>query len=386
MLERLKRSATILMIGVFFVLLWLPLADSVFHLDRSPMLNEKRQLAGFPAWAAGFSGLRGFLSGLDAYHRDHFGFRRPLIRLGQKLKSRLFRESAFSDVMIGRDGWLYLVDARMIERYRGLDLFTPEDLRNWQSLLERRRDWLAARGIKYLFVIPPDKQSVYPEYLPDWMTPAGSVTKLDQFVAYLKAHSTVEVLDLRPVLREAKRARRTYLFTDTHWNDYGSFVGYQALIRALARQLPGLGEPLSLDDFEEHSREWKDGDLSNLLGQSQTMPEKDFVELVPRPPRSALELHTDDSIYPNQWKTGTLPSYTENPAQKYNILLFRDSFAHGWTPFVGFNFKRAVFIWQYHWNAPVIEREKPDVVVDEVVERFVCQLDPRQLLQEDELK
>jgi hypothetical protein len=326
--------------------------------------------------------LRALPAGLEAYYRDHFGFRKQLISWDKKWKHKLFREEIYPDVIIGRDGWLFYTGQHMLEHFRGIKTFTPEELKNWQSLLEKRRDWLALRGIKYLFVIAPDKHSIYPEYLPDWITKVGP-TKLDQFVAYMKAHSTVEVLDLRPALLEAKETARTYQYTDTHMNFYGGFVAYQALVRALSRQLPGLGEPLPYEAFALELSQQKGGDLAVMLGRNMT--EKDFISLVPRPPLQLRLAQTDTNIFVKRWPEDTEPVYTENPSRKYTLLSYRDSFSCSWMHFLGYHFKRAIYIWQYNWNSQVMTQQKPDVVVDEILERLFNELDTTQLMKDDGL-
>jgi hypothetical protein len=55
------------------------------------------------------------------------------------------------------------------------------------------------------------------------------------------------------------------------------------------------------------------------------------------------------------------------------------------TNLLGYHFKRTVYIWQYQWNRQVIDRQKPDVVVDEILERFLNDLDTRKLMQDDGL-
>jgi len=84
--------------------------------------------------------------------------------------------------MTGRDGCSFWRPIRWLSHYTGLARLTPEDLDTWQKLLEARRDWLAQLGTKYVFVIPPDKHSVYPEYLPDWLKKGEQPSKLDQFI------------------------------------------------------------------------------------------------------------------------------------------------------------------------------------------------------------
>ena len=150
----------------------------------------------------------------------------------------------------GRTRWLAL----LLRRAHARTLEPPvrlgeQDLRDWRRLLELRRDWLRERGIKYLFIVPPDKHTIYPEYLPTWMEPSSKPSKLQQLAEYMKTHSDVEFIDLSQTLIDAKKIRVNYLQTDTHWNAFGGFVAYRTLVQGLSRQLPEL-EPLPLDAYE----------------------------------------------------------------------------------------------------------------------------------------
>jgi len=53
-------------------------------------------------------------------------------------------------------------------------------------------------------------------------------------------HSTVEVLDLRPVLRKAGEREPVFYKIDTHWNLMGGFIAYEAVLSKLSGQIPGL--------------------------------------------------------------------------------------------------------------------------------------------------
>jgi alginate O-acetyltransferase complex protein AlgJ len=379
----LRISVAVLRAAIFLIILWLPTLDSFFGLDKAPLLNEKRDPSPFPEITTSVDGLRALPAGLEAYFNDHFGFRRRLIRWEQNWKQDYFNETSRPEVMIGRDGWLYYTAQYMIEHFRGIKPFTHEELENWQSLLEKRRDWLTRRGIKYLFVIPPDKQSIYPEYLPAWMTKVGPQTKLDQFFMHMKEHSTVAVLDLRPALIEAKKKARTYLFADTHWNSFGGFIGYHSVMKALSQQMPEVSEPLSYEMFEAMPIQEMGGDLAVMLGQEMTA--REGFQFTARPPLEFPAAVVDSNIYDKQWPQGMEPVYTENPSGKYKLLTFRDSFSVAWVPLFGYHFKRAVHVWQYSWNSAVIEQEKPDIVIDEILERSFNVLDSKQLMFEDGL-
>jgi alginate O-acetyltransferase complex protein AlgJ len=368
---RLRRLASLLFCGSFLVALWLPLLDSIFKLDHSPVPIENREPAKFPRLASGVLGLKSYFAGLEAYYSDHFGFRKLLIRAHGRLERKVFGQGT-SDVLIGRDQWLYYVANHALDNHMGSRPLTGEQLLAWRKLLETRRDWLAQRGIKYLFVAAPNKESIYPEYLPGWANKAGAVTQLDQFLAYMHANSTVSILDLRPTLLESKKNGRSYLLTDTHWNQLGAFAAYQDIIRTLANQLPGL-TPLPREAFDTNYSQAPGGDLARMLAQEQAMSEPDYITFTPRSQLPAFEKKEDASILPKNWAPEEQPVVTANPQEKYSAVVFRDSFSSALTPFLGYHFKRMVLIWQRPWDFAVIEREKPDVVIDETLERY---LDP----------
>jgi hypothetical protein len=382
--QRRRRTTDLCLIVAFFALLWLPTLDSLFHLDHAPTPNEKRLLNAFPKWSASGVSPKAYLVGIEAWFNDHFGFRKRLVRLHSKWKRDLFKDSSLADVIVGRDGWLFYGGGRMIDNHRGTSLLSTNDLRAWQELLETRRDWLTRRGIRYLFVIAPNKESIYPEHLPEWLATPGPTRKLDQFISHMRAHSTVEVMDLRPALLEAKRHARTYLFSDSHWNALGAFAGYEAVVRAIGRQLPGV-EPLPLIAFKQSFEDTIGGDLADLLGQERTLKERGVIRLEPLPPLQPLEVGDGPAPDPGSGTRERRPRYTEQPGQRYRVLLFRDSFANAWQKLLGHNFSRVLYVWQQHWSAPLVEREHPDIVVDEMLERYFNERDPRELRREDAL-
>jgi alginate O-acetyltransferase complex protein AlgJ len=384
--ERIRHGLQWATIAVFLGLLWLPAFDSFFHWDKAPMPNENRAPARFPAFNLTIGGVRDFVAGLESYYNDHFGFRRRLIRWNNHWKHEVFNESNLPNVVTGRGGWLYYSGDDMIENCLGLTQFSPKELREWQSLLETRRDWLAKRGIRYLFVVTPNKESIYPEFLPEWMVKARPTTKLDQFFDYMKTNSTVEVLDLRPLLAEAKKTSLVYMVTDTHWNYDGAFIAHQELIRTLSRQLPGL-VPLSLAAFKRTSIQKSGGDLARMLGQEQTRLETEYPSFTPLPPLAPLTSTTAPQLLPGKkWNKFMEPSFTENTNRTGTAILFRDSFAGFWVPFLGQYFGKVIYLSEENWEPAFIEKENPVVVIDELVERSFYTANPEELKTLDDLK
>jgi hypothetical protein len=358
-----------LLSALFMVLLWLPLAGSGLDLDPTPAPQENRKPAPFPHLEPGGRALKAYLAAVESYFNDHFGFRNALVRAHRHLKWRCFGEGS-GDVLIGREHWLYYVGNHGLDCRLGVRSLNAQTLQEWQRTIERRRDWLAQRGMKYLFVVAPDKQSIYPEYLPEWARQPHRPTELDQLIGYLKTNSTVELLDLRPALLAARNEARVYLINDTHWNYLGAFAAYREIIGALKGQFPDL-EPLPLEAFETNFTFRSSGDLAHMAALERSMPEPAYVTLRPRPPLPALAENTDLSILFKRWPPTQEPVHIENPAQKRKAVVFHDSFSMYLRPFLGYHFQRTVFVWQREWDKGLLERERPDVVIDEMVERFL---------------
>ena len=191
-----------LTIVLFLGLLWLPTVDCFLKLDHARAPTENRMPASWPQFK-GVGQSRDFITGIENYFNDHFGFRKRLVRWNNHWKHQLFRTSTPKEVLVGREGWLFYSGDRMVEHWTRQATWTEQDLQNWRRLLELRRDWLHQRGIKYLFVVPPDKHTVYPEYLPDWMVKSSKPSKLQQLADFMKTHSSVEFIDLTQSLTEA---------------------------------------------------------------------------------------------------------------------------------------------------------------------------------------
>lgn len=378
-----RRFGETALIAFFAVFLLLPTVDSLWGIDSTGPVNENRIPAKFPPWRRSTTP-REFLAGLQRWYADHFGCRRWLIQFHNQMALDLFKDRSIGGVVIGKDGWFYWTQEGALEDYLGSSRFTEADLRAWQRLLETRRDWLAARGCKYVFVIAPNKESIYPQYLPAWFQKASSPGKLDQFMSYMRAHSTVDVLDLRSALRRAASNDVLYLKTDSHWNLEGAFVGCQELLRNLSTMLPDVRQ-LSLHDFSIRRLTQSAGDCASYVGGGDQVVETEGVQFMPGASLPPLQLDRNWNNHvracpPRTWLISSCPTASARG------VIFHDSFAQHWTPFLGYSFRELVWIFRYDWNAAFLAREKPTVVIDEIVERRLGSADPRKLMRLDSLR
>jgi alginate O-acetyltransferase complex protein AlgJ len=271
-----------------------------------------------------------------------------------------------------RHRWLYYAAYDTMEYHLARVPFTEDELKQWKETLEARRDWLAARGCRYVFVIAPNSQSIYPEFLPDEYQRVGRRSRADELIDYLRQHSTIDVIDTREPLIAARRDRpelRTYHRTDTHWNDEGSFIAYRQMAQRLAKHVPAI-KPLERDQFESVVRITEGGDLAGVLGIKDHFQEE-RLDLEFKPPlvRRVPRERYDDRVF-----------ISENPAAASlglpTLVMFRDSFGSTLKPFLAEHFGKSVFVWSDQFHPEYIEEHMPQIVITQMVERFFWRKPP----------
>ena len=394
--SRVAVAVDLLTVAGFTLAIGMPLLGFWFDWQPQNMIMENRMPAPRPELAASLKAVRSLPAAFEAYFGDRFGFRRPLIRwnnlvtvvwLGGSPDARSrssgqgdggLRFDPFSHRIVhGQGAWFYHFDDGTMRDYRGLDPFPPAELLRWQRVLEQRRNWLAARGIEYLFVAVPDKHSVYPEHLPARIRRVREQTRLGQFIAHMRAHSSVEVLDLRSALLPAKSEELIFEQTGNHWNGYGAFVAYTAILERLAPRFPAL-VPRPLSDFEIRK---SIGPAVSFLWLTGVMDQyrEPVVELLPRTPRSAVTLKHSSPLTeaPTYGYGSRLVRETRRP-ELPSAVVFHDSFVPaGLEPLLSEHFRRVAYVWWTEFDVPSIDEERPDLVIEQKDERYFVTTRPR---------
>ncbi len=153
--------------------------------------------------------------------------------------------------------------------------------------------------------------------------------------------------------------------TDSHWNELGGFFGYREIMRNLARYYPV--KPWSLSDFRV---EWNTpyvGDQAKILGMRNYFREI-IPLLLPLRPRQARIIRAAQ-------KTSFLKQYrsTETESGELPItVMIHDSFFQRLMVYFSEHCRWAVCIWDKSrkFHSEEILREKPGLVIEEMVERF----------------
>jgi len=272
--------------------------------------------------------------------------------------------------MIGKHEWLFYIDpndGNNLEDYRKNDRLTPEQLQQWRTVLETKYWWLQQQGISYVFVIAPNKQSIYGEYFPSRIRAVGRQSRLEQLMEYMK-DSEVPILDLRKALIRAKAEGQIYQRIDTHWNDFGAAIAQYEIMRYLTKSYPNI-QPIryAAQDFLWESRQG--GDLANMLNLSGILKEQSRPRL--RSPASQCEKQmigdTTDPLFMQPFMTTCLTG-------ELSALIFRDSFFAALQPYISSYFSKSVYVWtqpDIEMIAQLVEQYAPNIVIEERVERYL---------------
>ncbi|MCP4219068.1 MAG: hypothetical protein GY765_30820 [bacterium] len=360
---------------ILFLLLLPALNDFLSFIPQS-RTKEHRRKAEKPQLR--LDNISGYASLYSRYYSDYFSFRGYCIYLNNLLKSKWLGVSPVDGVVVGKDGWLFINKegpiVSGIDSYRSLTPFKTAELEQWRKVLEERQQWLVARGIKYIFMVAPGKNSIYPEYMPGNIRKVNTRSRLDQLKEYLEKHSTVQLLDPRPALLEAKKKYPVYSVTDSHWNAYGGFIAYGELMKVVSKMLPGDGG-LTMSRFEVEVADQAGGDLAGMLGLQQDVFRENMIQLKAEPLLAAGGGKMKNVNRFGSFKRG----FTECKNASYpNVLMVHDSFYKKIQPYISESFSRAVYIWDWDMNffTNVIEEEKPALVIDEMGERFLMKPPP----------
>ncbi len=354
---------------VFFVAATvLPLLAGLIEGDSEISATEKRFLTKRPALEASWHSLASFPRRMEKYYDDRLGFREALIRSYAYLKIELFGTSPSESLVIGKQGWLFFGDPDAVANYRGVASLGPAKLGRWQQLLEKRRDWLAEQGIEFLLVLVPDKHLMYPEYMPDRLPRTGNAHPLDQLSRHLTRHSDVNVLDLRGALEETKKTERTHHRTDSHWNEVGAYAAYRAILERLGESVPALANATPIPVVRKSSITPGLG-LANIVGLGGIYREE-LLQMTPRNPHAVVKLEHRAKYDERVRKLLPIALGVEN-RELPRAVMFRDSFANALIPYLSENFQRILYVWDRDVNPRIVSIEKPDVVILEIVGRFL---------------
>ncbi|MBN2166108.1 MAG: hypothetical protein JW717_07525 [Marinilabiliaceae bacterium] len=345
----------------FIVLLWIPIFVQLTGFENLLVKDFTHELATLKK-----NTIAGRISG-DFNH--NFGLRDFLVKTKSQFCISVLKESPFPhSVVVGKNGWYFLGNSyeNVLNKSTGLEHFTNDELCTFVEVFRERLDWLKKHKIDYYFAVAPNKHSVYPEYLP--FNLKQRKTKLDQLVETLDTALNFKVINIRDRLISLKDTTELYFLTNSHWNRLGAYYAYCHIMESINEQYPQI----KVEDANNYQllRRWtKREDISMAM---QIDIDEYHVAFKPKMKPKSVEIKSSNNH--SEFNVTNHPLFERRFLKEglpYKILVFRDSFFGSMGPFFNENIGECVYIWQKDFIKEIVLKEKPDIVIHEVCERFL---------------
>ena len=284
------------------------------------------------------------LSETADYLAGGFFLRPQLVTANSAVQAAVFGESAGGDVVLGTDGWLYY--AETLADFQGTSPMTAREIFCAAKNLALLQEYCEESGTRFMFVCAPNKNTIYPAFMPDQYRKTKAMSDLDRLEAALDALG-VSYCDVRQTL--TGREALTYYKTDSHWNGYGSHLAAAEILRALGKGGPDENEKL---DAKTHA-----GDLYKML-----YPASSKEEAAPALAEARTFSYASDVRGPDD-------QFIETQSNADGTLfVFRDSFGNALHEDLAEHFGKAAFSRAMPYDASLVE-EVPDVLIAEIAQR-----------------
>ena len=389
----LKKAGRYLFITAVISACLIPSVGMIIFGESQPAANEI--LAQRPALTDDNGKLnKNITEDITDYMADRSAFRQQFITAYARLQTFAFGESVSDKVLLGKsdgtDRWLYYSKTEDDWLHRGV--MSDMQVNNIAHTLALMQEYAASQGTKLVFTVAPNKNSVYPQYMPYTGEKSDGLKNLDKLVPALE-NAGVNYADLASALNEMSDSgggQPIYHRLDSHWTALGAAVGYEAVSDAL-----GIRHHDWLDEKYDYEKVHK-GDLYEMLYPAGKELDIDAVfdkkfdfgylqesvndagETVYEPSGAVYgdaDAPPYDSIRIDTYKyTDDAASGENNTDERYSLLMFRDSFGNALYPFMADTFERATFSRQMPYRIDWLQGGDYTHCVVEIVERNISDL------------
>lgn len=317
--------------------------------------TENKELAKFPDIKKAGKFNIGFLQELGSYFEDHFAFRQELVSADAQIQSKVFKVSNVDTVVVGSDGWLYY--SSTVDDYLGKNVLSERCIGNIAHNLSLIQQYVQSKGAKFLFTVAPNKNSLYGENMPFYLQKkVGDVRNIDMLEEEIAKYN-ISYMDLFLLFKD--QDEELYLKRDSHWNQKGAVLAYNALLGQLGIE----HDSYENTDVLRLKKEY--GDLNKMLYPLTAKPEWNYFYQKD----NVFSYKTDTKSVEDAWIE------TENNQGAGSLLMFRDSFGNTLLPLMANVFAKGYFSKGVPQNiAGYMDMYNPEVVILEKVERNLAEL------------
>lgn len=231
-------------------------------------------------------------------------------------------------VWVGKDFHLFFTSTK--DNYYRNDILTSNEEEAVKQIFSERAAWLnESLGAKPIYVLVPNPNEIYSEYMPDTAAERPDMFSLHDQTVNLLTESGAVVIDMKPILEEHKNDEfEIYHKTDSHWTEYASFFAYTELFNYIAKRFPASA-PRPIEDFCFANDRRHAGDLYTDLDMDETIlyETSTFANINFDTPVDIPKYKNNESILiadePTKEHTFSNPESEDRP----NVIILRDSYS-----------------------------------------------------------
>ncbi len=273
------------------------------------------------------------------------------------------------EVVLGSNGWLFFKavnDSDTIADFEGTNSYSSEDYTKCEEGLEKLERYCDQNGIRYAVVFAPNKENVYPEFMPRKYRHVP-VSRTDKLASEMQKRG-YNVVNPKETLMDSKDPlMQDYYSYDTHWNQIGAYRGVRMCLDSMDISTVPL-ENLETDKFDLKNFGYHTGamdDLAQMVGMRELSFNKDNEYIIKDFPEIDWENYERGS------ELGEVVSFRNDKAERdAKLLLVGDSFRNAMIPSLLYYFSDVYVLHQGTFDIQDIEAIEPDYLIIEYVERY----------------
>lgn len=298
-----------------------------------------------------------FPSEFEKYFSDRLPYKKILVRFNSSVHYYLFKQSISKKVLIGEDDWLFLTSS--VNYTYSNSPVLEDDLEKIACNLQNIKNMLAEKNINFVLLIAPNKETIYPEFLPDYIDISINPTQTDCVIDYIRKNTDISVVYPKRDLLDAKLKYPDLLLyhkLDTHWNNAGAYIACQSLLSNLGKSMP------EISSMELQKISFSGSDLTNIIGMPIKSGTIDYI----------ITSDTDVNTVLDEWDYNNSFKY-HNDSKTGTIMVFRDSFSTALAQYLSTEYGTSIYP-NINTDINQVDEYNPDIVVFEFVERQLFNL------------
>lgn len=253
-----------------------------------------------------------------------------------ELSNKLYDTTYFTPLRMtdkafeGRSQWLFYRLDNSEAYYQATNLPDDKELERYASVFQQLNDICKQKGIQLQISVWPNKDQVYSEYMPT-MEVVSEYKRVERIVDYVTENTDVKMIYPINELMAVKPYWDLYWPLDTHWNNAGAFIGYQAMLESLGFETTSMVNlPVRIlkpsdKDYKKIVRDSNTsllyapkGDIQGMVGNSKYPEQCNYI----------VEYRPDVEVLSQEGNNGAGDTRhtTSNGPNDLNFVMLADSY------------------------------------------------------------